>query len=263
MYSQIINQSLRNRYFLDKMGINCWAVSDKHCHNNKNLTNQIITLDDGWQAMILSFKKSDSLTISDFQNSITQDVPDNKIDKAADNPIIDPTLLTALADAHLDDINNDDIAPHQKNILPILPELLVGVAMTMPNFDMVGVRYQDWLILADNKKMDTVQLSIWQSLTEKLAIKARQENYTFIKSTLFFPFNADWVLEAGEQELAVSAFLWRLFGNKQPTKMAVLTELTMLSFDDDFAIKQQKTPTLLEMVMDAEHKKVLWRLLHS
>lgn len=266
---QIEPTLLRRHHFLTIIGTQRWVMTNRL--KSDTLTNnsgKIVQLGDDWQQVFLRALEQNNLNlnqpmVSDLKLTNTFGNKTN-IDDNSDN--IGNDTINHLATL----IEKSDVDTHihtpvieKKVICQLLPELLVGIEIIVPAFDLSAIRYQNWLIVVDNKKMDTMQLSIWQSLSEKLAEKAGQDNQLWIKNSLKYPFNADWKTTEGEEQLVLSGFLWRLLDKKPPQKMAILTDMDTVIFGQGFAINKQITPTLLDMATNPAQKKVFWQMLHA
>lgn len=142
---------------------------------------------------------------------------------------------------------------------PTLPLFFKGIHIGVGNIALSAMRFGEWLILVDNDAMEGGQMAIWQSLLQALQ-KSWQNNTN--QPFLYLEWADDWAMPQ-EREWALAGFFWRLLGNQYPSKLALLTGETTIQFDDEFVVRKQHTPTLMDMEQNAEYKKVFWQLLHA
>lgn len=263
---------LRRQYFLKEIGIQYWAVKDyiQSSAVSSHNSGDIMVLDDNWEKIFFL-----SLQQNDRNPNLGQLIFDAK--KPEDYFDVD----NVQSDVDIPNDDNETFEPNEqvlksngliiksvvdkKIIQQLLPELLVGVEIVLPAFKLASIRYRDWIILVDIKKMDTAQLNVWQSLSERLNKKAEVDNSIFLYQKLTYPFSKEWSSVEGEEQLALSGFFWRLcyYENTMPNKLAILTDMETIGFDERFMVKRQATPTLLEMVQNANNKKAFWAMLHN
>lgn len=141
-----------------------------------------------------------------------------------------------------------------------LPELFIGVNVLIEQFNLSGIAYQDWVILADNAFMDANQKSIWHSLVDKLTTKGA------LSLQVHYPLVVNEYREyenflQGTHSLL--GFLLRLCANKPQPKLVLLTPLSDGIELGCLNTYRHTTPTLAQMAEFAEHKKTFWQLLHD
>lgn len=250
MPAPMITKSLRNRYFLNKMGINVWAVSDKN--NNANLKSSGIVMDmpNDWKDLMI-FQKDHQINTNNHTDTInkflSKDI--NKFNDSIDT------------DSNKEVQENSDI----EQCLDIeieLPKIITGVLLSASSIHLEAIRYGDWLLLSDNKKMNGEQYGIWQSLQNALQKNSNTNNIAFTNLAIQYQANKmAWI----DNELlwVLSGFFWHLFQDNYPKRLALLTEINGIIFNDDFVLKKQVTPTLIDMANNAQYKKRFWELLQS
>ncbi len=151
--------------------------------------------------------------------------------------------------------------------LPVVFEpltILQEVVLTASEFELYGIRYRQWLLLADGAILSTATLGIWQSLAQALA---NQQQTPYVSLHTRYPLCFDGYEERQEYTKVASllGFLTRLCAQTpEITALGLLTPLpTGVEIGQTLGQKLIATPTLEMMAQQAQSKKRLWQLLHS
>lgn len=150
-----------------------------------------------------------------------------------------------------------------QNIPFCLPNDLLAVRLHVPSFALCGVRFGDWLLLADVSQMDSNTLGVWQALNNALQKEAKMTGVSFVSLQARYPLcDEGYAKFANFHQGLVSllGFLTHLYA-EGVAKVGLLTALMGIALGENLSAKQQTVPSLAQMGYNKHAKKQLWQLL--
>lgn len=255
----MLNRQPIKVHILNKIGIQCWIAN---VNTGVPCNRHIVLIDD-----LKALTKNQSLPVIDdsppknqWANN-EQDIIENELEYSHYfmPQVINTELMVGSDDLKNINSQKQDEINNVLSFTPTLPLFFKGIHIGVGNIALSAMRFGEWLILVDNDAMEGGQMAIWQSLLQALQ-KSWQNNTN--QPFLYLEWADDWAMPQ-EREWALAGFFWRLLGNQYPSKLALLTGETTIQFDDEFVVRKQHTPTLMDMEKNAEYKKVFWQLLHA
>lgn len=273
------------QHILAELGVVAWALKgNPTIVNSKTYQSRLIHHDDN-VAQSQNFATMDKLIhtpishspISEHQIHAKQH-SQSQTNQNQSNPLKQPhkennyALGASLADngkvthalPHAKPLQTTTHIPNQTHSTPIiqtaLPEMFMGITANVERFELLGISYQNWAILADNAFMNATQKSIWLSLAQKLT----QEGALSLQ--VHYPLVANEYREYenfAQGTHSLLGFLLRLCANKPSLKLALLTPLPDGIDLGNLKALIETTPTLQEMGQNPQAKKTFWQLLHS
>lgn len=137
-----------------------------------------------------------------------------------------------------------------------LPSHLSDVRLLQDKFDLMAMRFNDWLLIVNKMTATTAELSIANSLANKLT----NEGAVFLEAN--YPL-VDDVVNQKNAQAALMGFLVRLYNDgNDALNIGLLNEISEVDFGQ-LNQKIIKIPTLKQMHNDNKYKLILWNLLHS
>lgn len=257
------------QHILSELGVVAWAlktdeisINPKTYQSRLHFNQQSNTIDNG--SLIQNHPIIEQHIVSNLKtNTPNTNLSDVQTSNNHEQLSSQKTLIQNEHKINLPSIKTNH-APQHSSSPPVmnapLPELFVGMNVTSEQFNLSGIAYQDWVILADNAFMNANQKSIWHSLADKLTAKGAlflQVHYPLVVNEYHEYEN----FSQGTHSLL--GFLLRLCANKSWLKLALLTPLSDGIELGHLNTYHHITPTLAQMAEFAEHKKTFWQLLHN
>lgn len=259
------------RHMLSQMGVGFWVGKQA----------QICTFDPSWYTRGAGEPTSDTANVGqkDFDKvSPTQTVKPS-LDKQIDPP---PShLLNDLAMPNLPTRNQlnaqtdnnlkppvtptpivQAVNPQRPNIA--LPKFLDGLSVQMERFGLFGVRYGDWVLIADEAFLNQHTYGLWTALINAL----KKHNPNTLPLHIGYPLVANDYPEYQHYHqgtMVLLGFLIRLCYDVERTPLKVAF-LTPISQGIHFGALQEyikNVPSLEQIVHNPTLKHHLWQLLHS
>lgn len=231
------DMAIWSRHMLARLDVGLWA--NRSCHTQK-----IPTMPDGFGNPRLCH-----LIARHKSSQASQAPPQNTA------PPLPVMPKTAKQDTQTHDV---PIMAEPAVITPTLSDEPLPTPKADVRFDMQGIRYGRWVLMADVLGLDDELASIWHSLKNALANHATHQQMNYVVHEVCYPMiNTDSDYREHHDLLPADAVFWGFLfglGADNDTWVACLTPLP----DVDTTQQFKQLPTLLQMLADPKLKKQLW-----
>lgn len=242
---------VQNRHILAMLGIGLWS-------SKKSMTTHISAPQDRLRSNprlehLLVHKKPTPAPMTE-----PLDVPVLK--KPTSIPVVQNKAKLALAP-----ISTPSVTPQPQKTDTYHTAALDNSDLVLQKYHLQGVRYAQWILVADILVMDTAAQSVWVSLCQALAENAQKHGVAYHTHQVHYPFVIqDDYLEHQTLSPSQDVFLGFMFrlslaAKHSGTKVAFLTPLPKgVSYPNLYQL-----PSIDDMVNQNTLKKQLWQMVTS